>query len=306
MPSTPTVSKCAHRSSDAAAAVPAATATALAGPGAASSTRRIEPRGLRASAGQNAAISASPAPPGTSGGVDRVDLDQAGEELGSLAHVHAASSATAGRPGSGAAPGGGGGRAGRRRRPGAAPAASSRSRPRRRPPGTGSGCPPTLPRPGPRRSRTGATTTISGPAAETSSHVTGNDGPPVRPSTSRPPASATISGTQCPAANGGSSHSATNTGTGGRPRPASAAARSCRASARRPRPPPRPRRAEAPGSATVPTRRRRSCAGRGEITSASRLRILPTSSLETAQTWHRSCVMTTSGASSRISSSSTA
>ena len=53
-------------------------------------------------------------------------------------------------------------------------------------------------------------------------------------------------------------------------------------------------------------RRRRPCAGRARSPRRRGCRILPTSSPETAQTWHRSCVITTSGRSSRISSSSTA
>ena len=56
------------------------------------------------------------------------------------------------------------------------------------------------------------------PRAATASQVVANERSRARPSTSSPPASSTISGTQCPAANGGSSHSATNTRGRGRPR----------------------------------------------------------------------------------------
>ena len=56
-----------------------------------------------------------------------------------------------------------------------------------------------------------ATTTSSGSRARAASHVVRCDRSPGRPRTSSPPASATISGTQCPALNGGSTHSATKT-----------------------------------------------------------------------------------------------
>ena len=63
----------------------------------------------------------------------------------------------------------------------------------------------------------GARTTSSGKHPRTASQVVGNDASPARPKTSSPPASSTISGTQWPAAKGGSSHSATNARRGARP-----------------------------------------------------------------------------------------
>ena len=110
----------------------------------------------------------------------------------------------------------------RRRRRSAGRAASSRRSRRRRPSGDRRAA----------RSRAaaraaskpqGATITISGSAASTSSQVTGRDGAPASPSTSAPPASATISGSQWPLANGGSCHSARNTRRRGSPSTAAAA-----------------------------------------------------------------------------------
>src|ERR1700677_3456049 len=64
----------------------------------------------------------------------------------------------------------------------------------------------------------GATTTRSGPAAAISAQLVGTDAWPGRAATASPPAATTRSGTQCPALNGGSTHS--TTATFGRPRPA--------------------------------------------------------------------------------------
>ncbi len=61
----------------------------------------------------------------------------------------------------------------------------------------------------------GMRTRISGSTSRTASHVVSTDRPPSVPRSSQPPARRTCSGTQCPTANGGSSHSrhATRGGT---------------------------------------------------------------------------------------------
>ena len=122
---------------------------------------------------------------------------------------------------------------------------------------------------------------------------------PARPSTSWPPAASTISGTQCPAANGGSDHSHTKTSL--RPRPATAvrtaARRRCISSTiARPRSA-TPRRTAS--SSTLAPISSIVC-GSSEMTSASSEPSRPTSALDTAQTAHRSCVTTMSGASASI------
>src|SRR5258708_8835030 len=62
----------------------------------------------------------------------------------------------------------------------------------------------------------------SGAAAAMSAQLAGPDGGPGRAAAGRPPAALTRSGIQCPAVNGGSTHS--TTATRGRPRPATLAA----------------------------------------------------------------------------------
>ena len=69
----------------------------------------------------------------------------------------------------------------------------------------------------------GPAITSSGSSDSTSSQVVDLEGWPCRPSTSSPPASSIISGSQCPAQNGGSIHSAKNTRRRGRPRTEAAA-----------------------------------------------------------------------------------
>ena len=58
---------------------------------------------------------------------------------------------------------------------------------------------------------------MSGSTSATSAHVVWSAFCPSDPSTSQPPARRICSGTQCPTANGGSSHSTATTRTGGRP-----------------------------------------------------------------------------------------
>src|SRR5207248_101248 len=151
----------------------------------------------------------------------------------------------------------------------------------------------------------GARTTSSGSAARTASHVVGNEASPARPRISSPPASSTISGTQWPAANGGSSHSATKTRRDGRPATAACArpifARiSATTAAPRSGTPSRSARRRTLSSISPIVR------GSSDTTSAWTRQSRPTSALETAQTSQRSCVRMRSGWSESMSSSSIA
>ena len=136
------------------------------------------------------------------------------------------------------------------------------------------------------------------------SQVVENDGCPAPPSTSTPPASSIISGSQCPAQNGGSIHSAKKTRRRGRPRTERPPARpSLRMRVRDLS----PRRATPSRAGEHPTEAATSSNVRGssEITSAPTGHADASSPLDTAHTAHRSCVTITSGASSAISSAST-
>ena len=88
MPSTPTVSMCAHRSSERPPPAPRATATALARPGRdlVDARREAAVREPARREGRDLGLAGAA---GHERRVDRVDLDQAGEELGGLAHAHA-------------------------------------------------------------------------------------------------------------------------------------------------------------------------------------------------------------------------
>ena len=63
----------------------------------------------------------------------------------------------------------------------------------------------------------GISISCSGSTSRTASQVVSTDRSPDWPSRSQPPARRTCSGTQCPAANGGSSHSRQTTRRGGMP-----------------------------------------------------------------------------------------
>ena len=224
IPSTPTTSMCAFRSSERPSRpppVPTARAITFGRPGAASCTETSSPARSSHPAA-NAATCASPAPPGTRSGLiesmaTRLERSSATPSTPAPARSTAARGRARGR-------GAAGRQAARRPRPVAGRAASSgRSRPPR-PCGTETPSRPPRGRCGSASNPHAAATIRSGAAAATASHVVGYDGSPARPSTSTPPAVATISGSQCPAAKGGSSHSATNTRTGGAPATARATA----------------------------------------------------------------------------------
>ncbi len=188
----------------------------------------------------------------------------------------------------------------RRRRPGGEPAASSSCRRRRRQPGTGARARPRARAASSASKPHGAMTISSGCAARTTSQVVGRDGSPALPSTSMPPASSIISGSQCPAEKGGSIHSAKKMRRRGSPRTASAAASIVAHMSDDDL-------ATALGAverfarARGPSRRPRSaCADRARACSLPRGTRRRASPLETAQTAQRSWVTIRSGSSASI------
>ena len=119
------------------------------------------------------------------------------------------------------------------------------------------------------------------------SQVVACDGSPNLPSTSTPPASSIISGSQCPAQNGGSSHSAKNARGGGSPRTAEET-RSTVSSIRAAISSPRSKAPSFPASRRTESTTSPNVRGSSETTSAPTGHADASSPLDTAQTAQRS------------------